>query len=454
MFRAMKVSAAVLTACSGILLGGCADVLYSLESDGELLTHADKMAGVTLTLAHSWTATSTTAVDTVHRSLVQRFIQENPSIALSEDVLDNASLKVKIKTLAAANELPDVFMLLGSDAQMLLDNHLIMPVDQLLEADPFWKKGFRPDAFDDFRFGGVTAGIPMQMTLTSVIYYNADIFKRAGYSAFPTTWEDFLDAIPRIRSLGITPISMGNKDQWVAGSCLLSALGDRFTGTPWFDGIVSRTGSAFTDPPFVQALAAIKQLSDAGAFNDDINRLDNFQQREDYYRGKAAMFLEGGWAVSSVMTDAPPDILEQTHLAVLPQVPGGKGLPHASAGGSGWALALNANLEGEKLQAAVQLVKYLTGDTAANEMAAQGDISGSFATIRDQTAPSLFNEYLVLLDDMQLTPVYDVRLPPDVVQVLNEELQNLLMPGSVHTPEEAAHNIDAAYQYRYSPGGG
>ncbi|MBB3114689.1 ABC-type glycerol-3-phosphate transport system substrate-binding protein [Paenibacillus phyllosphaerae] len=294
----------------------------------------------------------------------------------------------------------------------------------------------------------------MQMTLTSVIYYNADIFKRAGYSAFPSTWEDFLDAIPRIRSLGITPISMGNKDQWVAGSCLLSALGDRFTGTAWFDGIVGRKGPAFTDQPFVQTLAAIKQLSDVGAFNDDMNRLDNFQQREAYYQGKAAMFLEGGWAVSSVIADAPPAILEQTHLSVLPQVPGGAGLPLSSAGGSGWGIALNANLKGEKLQAAVKLIKYLTGDTAANEMAAKGDISGSFATIRDQASPPLFSEYIVLLDSVQLTPVYDVRLPPDVVQVLNEELQHLIMPGSSLTREEAANSIQAAYRYDRSPEGG
>ncbi|MBB3114688.1 ABC-type glycerol-3-phosphate transport system substrate-binding protein [Paenibacillus phyllosphaerae] len=134
MFRASKLPAAMLAACFSILLlGGCAKVPYSLEAEGDYMPAADENAGVTLTLAHSWTATSTTAVDSVHRSLVERFVQDNPAITLSEDVLDNASLKVKIKTLAAANALPDVFMLLGSDARMLLDNKLIMPVDELLE---------------------------------------------------------------------------------------------------------------------------------------------------------------------------------------------------------------------------------------------------------------------------------------------------------------------------------
>ncbi|WP_336785538.1 extracellular solute-binding protein [Paenibacillus sp. MMO-177] len=452
MFRASQL--APIICCISLFLGGCAGLPYSFESDSDTLASFDQNPNITLTLAHSWTATSTTAVDMVHRSLVERFIQDNPSITLNEDILDNASLKVKIKTLAAANALPDVFMMLGSDAKMLLDNRLIMPVDQLLEQDPEWNKGFRPDSFDDFRFGGITAGIPMQMTLTSVIYYNADIFKRAGYSSFPSTWEDFMDAIPRIRALGIIPISMGNKDQWVAGSCLLSALGDRFTGTPWFDSIANRTGASFTDASFVRALEAVKQLSKAGAFNEDMNRLDNFQQREAYYKGKAAMFMEGGWAVSSVITDAPPSILEQTHLAVLPQVPGGLGEAMSSSGGSGWAFALNANLKGEKLQAAVKLVKELTGDTAANEMAAKGDISGSYATIRDQTEPSLFSEYLVLLDGVQLTPVYDVRLPPEVVQELNNELQQLIRPGSTLSPYEAASKIEAAYRYdRYSPEG-
>jgi raffinose/stachyose/melibiose transport system substrate-binding protein len=442
MNKAMKLAFTILLAAT-LMIGGCGQD-SSPRANSESAGASDTK--IELTLTDSWTATSTQAVDVVHRKLIDQFIRENPNIEISEDTLDNASLKAKIKTLAAGNNLPDLFMMLGSNAQMFLDDKLIMPVNDLFAKDPDWKNGFMPEGFKDLTFGGVITGAPMQMTVTSVVYYNQSIFRRAGYDRFPATWDEWIDALKKIKAMGITPITMGNKDQWVAGSCLLSTLGDRFTGTDWFDSIKNKRGAKFTDPPFVAALAAIKQLSDIGAFNSDINSLDNNQQKTAYYDGQAAMFLEGGWAVSSIIADASQAILNHTRLALLPSVPGGEGAAFASSGGSGWAIALNANLEGEKLDAAVKLVKLLTGKTAANLLAERGDISGSIATDYDKRKSSpLFDQYLQLLQKLTITPVYDVRLSPETIQTMNDGLQELLLPGSTMTPEILAQNIQDTY---------
>lgn len=454
--RHRRLAAALLAAglASAILLSGCGGTSYSPRNlpAGNNSVGADSDARITLTLAHSWTMTSTTAVDVVHRRLVEQFKEENPDIEISEDILDNALLKTKIKTLAAGNVLPDVFMMLGSDARMLLEDNLIMPVDDLFRKDPEWKQGFRPEAFDDFRIGDVIAGVPIQLTMSSLIFYNGEILRRVGYPVFPETWDEFIDAVKKIKEMGITPIVMGNKDQWVAVSCLLSTLADRFTGTEWFASIEANSGAKFTDQPFIDALSAIKQLADIGAFNQNINNLDNNQQRTAYYVGQAAMFLEGGWAISSVAADAPKPILDRTHLAILPAVPGGRGRADAVSGGSGWALALNANLTGEKLEAAVRLVKLLTGEKAANMAAERGDISGSLATSYDRKeSPALFEEYLDLFNQVDMTPVYDVRLPPEVVQTLNEGLQELMTPGSKLTPEGLARQIQDTYDAAVNP---
>jgi raffinose/stachyose/melibiose transport system substrate-binding protein len=286
----------------------------------------------------------------------------------------------------------------------------------------------------------------MQMTSTSIVYYNQEIFKKAGFDKFPATWDEFITALKKIKEMGITPISMGNKDQWVAGSCLLSSLGDRFTGTDWFNSIRDKKGAKFTDKPFVDALAAIQELTKLGVFNSDINSLDNSQQRTAFYNGKAAMFLEGGWAVSSIATDAPKEILNNTHLALLPGVTGAPGKANATAGGSGWAIALNKNLEGEKLKAAVELTKLLTGETAANMTAERGDVSGSVAKNYDKSKSTpLFVEYLKLLENSKMTPVYDIQLSPDIIQVMNKGLQELLIPKTPQTPEKLAKEIQDAY---------
>jgi raffinose/stachyose/melibiose transport system substrate-binding protein len=401
---------------------------------------------IKLTMTDSFSTTSTQAVDLVHRQLIEQFKKDNPNIDLSEDTLDNASLKTKIKTLAAGNDLPDVFMLLGSDAKMFLDNKLILPIDDILAQDTEWKNGFIPEAFNDFKFDGKLAGAPLQMTSTSIIYYNQAIFKKAGFDKFPATWDEFITAAQKIKAMGITPITLGNKDQWVAESCLLSALGDRFTGTEWFNNIRDKKGAKFTDKPFVDALTAMQQLSKIGAFNSDLNSLDNNQQRTAYYNGKAAMFIEGGWAVSSIVTDAPKDISANTHLAIFPAVSGGAGKADSTSGGSGWAIALNANLKGDKLKAAVDFAKLMTGGTAANMAAEKGDMSGSVAKNFDKSKSNpLFQEYMALLQKVTMTPVYDVQLPPSVIQTMNKGLQELLIPNSPVTPDKLAKDIQDSY---------
>jgi len=447
--RLIAAVLAVVMPISAWLLAGCGAASDSPRQAGfEVKFPGDAPSPkITLTLAHSWTATSTTAVDVVHRKLVEQFKQQNPDIEISEDILDNASLKTKIRTLAAGNVLPDVFMMLGSDAEKLLDNGLIMPVDWVLNTDPEWRDSFHPEAFEDFRVGDVIAGVPVQLTVSSLVFYNSEILRRAGYIEFPRTWDEFVDALQRIKELGTTPIVMGNKDQWVAVSSLLSTLADRHTGTDWFMSLKENSGARFTDPEFVNALKAIRELSDIGAFNASINNLNNNQQRTAYYVGQAAMFLEGGWAISSVVADAQKPVLDQTRLAILPAVRGGRGKPDAVSGGSGWALALNANLRGEKLNAAVRLVKWLTGEKAAGMLAELGDISVSRVTSYDRKqAPALFAEYLDLLEKVDMTPVYDVRLQPIVVQTLNEGLQELLTPGSKLEPEELARRIQEVYE--------
>ncbi|WP_424767804.1 extracellular solute-binding protein [Paenibacillus sp. sgz302251] len=446
MKRSIKLLTTLLIGAT-IVVSGCGNNSSAPSSGSGGNTGNSEAPQIKLTLTDSWTTTSTQAVDIVHRKLIEQFKSENPNVEISEDILDNASLKTKIKTLAAGNSLPDVFMLLGSDAKMLLENKRIMPLDDILAQDEEWKNGFIPAAFSDFMIDGQLTGAPMQMTSTSIVYYNANILKQAGYETFPATWDEFIDALKKIKELGYTPISMGNKDQWVAGSGLLSPLGDRFTGTEWFNSIRDKQGAKFTDPEFVGTLTAIKELSNLGAFNSDINSLDNSQQRTAYYNGKAAMFIEGGWAVSSLVTDAPKEVLDQTHLAVLPVVNGGKGEANATSGGSGWAIALNAELEGEKLEAALKLVKLLTGEQAANMKAELGDSSGTAATDYDKSKSSpLFEEYLQLLSSVEMTPVYDIQLSPEIIQTMNKGLQELLIPGDHKTPEKLAEEIQEAYE--------
>ena len=400
---------------------------------------------VTLSFLHMFPKENTEGNTIAFLKVIDKFKSENPKIVINEEPLNHDNYETKIRTLAAGNELPDIFIMKGSMTNMFIENKLINSVDDVLNKDTEWKSGFLQGAFDDFVVDGKTYGIPFQMLNTHLIYYNKQLFADAGIASFPTTWKDFEDAINKIKAKGVTPISLGNKGNWVAESCILSTLGDRFTGVDWFNSIKAKKGARFTDPEFVKALAALQGLAKMGAFNSDLNSIDNMQQKTPYYNGKAAMFMEGNWAIGSVISDAPKDIQENTELALLPAVDGGKGDPMENSAGAAWAYNVNAKLTGEKLDAAFKVLKAVT-DTDYAEVAIESNAfpaSNPKDIDKSKLAP-LTAKYLDLAAKIKPVPIYDAQLSADVIQVMNTGLQELLI-NSV-SPEDLAKKIQAEYE--------
>lgn len=64
---------------------------------------------VDLSFMHFQTGESQDADDVVFHMMYEQYQEENPEVDLDTELLDIDSYYMKIKTLAAANELPDVF---------------------------------------------------------------------------------------------------------------------------------------------------------------------------------------------------------------------------------------------------------------------------------------------------------------------------------------------------------
>lgn len=425
-------------------LAGCGGQNAS-SGDNAGATENGSATTIKLTLFDRFLETESDGSVIAHRQMIEEFKKEHPNVEIVEESLQDATYKTKIKALAAGSELPDVFEMIGSDAEMFLRNNLIKPINEYLDADPEWKDGFIQSTLNDFTIDGQVTGAPLTLLTTSLVFYNKAIFDEVGIEKFPETWDEFLQAIGTLKEHGYIPIALGNKDKWVAESCILSALGDRYTGTEWFYNLKNRQGAKFTDQPFVDALAALQELGASGAFNTDVNSIDNGQQRSLYYNKKAAMFIEGDWAISALALDAPQDVQENTRLAILPSVNGGAGKPNASSGGAAWSIAINANLEGEKLEAALALVKKLTSPEKARVAAEHNAVAATKTPDYDESkvAP-LFSEYMQLSDQIELSPIYDAHLPPAVIETMNNGLQALIIQAV--TPEQLAQDIQKAFE--------
>ncbi|XID90715.1 extracellular solute-binding protein [Paenibacillaceae bacterium WGS1546] len=396
---------------------------------------------VKLKFWHAWTGDD--EVTKAFLQLIEKFQAEHPNIELEILATPHDSYKTLLKTAAAANDMPDVFLTwAGAMTKELVDGQAIGPIDELLLDKPEWRDQFLPNSFSDFTFGNQVYSVPMELTPTSFVYYNKTLFDENNVKV-PETWDELKTAIDTFKANDIIPIALGNKATWLAQSSIFSALADRVTGTEWFLKAAALDGAQFTDPEFIQALGYLKELSDNGAFQDGFSSIDNVGQQQLYNQGKAAMFIEGAWAITNLVSQSPPDILEATHLTVLPSIPGGKGNPQATSGVAGLGPAISSKVSGDKKAAAFELIYALAGPEAQKMSVDNNKLVSYKVEASPEKVSPLFAEANRLVGTLELTPVYDAVLPAAGTDAVNNGLMEVLLGAK---PEDVANRIQKAVE--------
>ncbi|WP_042170578.1 extracellular solute-binding protein [Paenibacillus gorillae] len=394
---------------------------------------------VKLSLWHNFTGDDQRAQ--TMRSIIEQYQKDYPNVTLDIQAIPPDGYKTRLKTVAAAGEMPDVFILSnGSMTQEFSAAGLIQPVNELIDSHPEWKEGFMPNSFDAFTVDGNIYSAPMGLSPTSILYYNKSILEQNGLTV-PKTWDELLNAISVLKGKGITPIALGNKAAWLAQSSIFSSLADRVTGTEWFLKAVKQDGASFTDPEFVQALTYMQDLGEAGAFQDGFNAIDNTQMEQMFAQGKAAMMIDGGWALSNLASNANAEALEQMGATVLPTIPGGKGEPNTLSGVVGVGMGLGKDATGTKKDAAFQLIYAMSGPDAQKRTLESNQLVSYKVELDKSKVSPIFSEVYELVNNVKLTPVYDGKLTSAGGEAVNNGLQELLMGGK---PEDIAKKIQDA----------
>ena len=388
------------------------------------------------------------------RTTIANWEAAHPDITLNQNVIANAEYKTEIATLAAADDLPDVFLLQGMNTIAWADQGLVMDLTDTIKASPYYDQ-YNQAYFTPFTVGDKIYGFPALTGGTcTVVIYDKQMWKDAGFDTFPSTWEDVEKASEYFNEQGITTIAFGNGGQWQANSDFLSTLGNRYTGPEWFSSLIAKDGAAFTDDTFVAALKEMQHLfNETSIFNEDFNAVTNEDAREYYISGDAAAFIGGNWDESYIWASLQEtDKFDQIGFAVLPQPADATEAPNSQNIGLGYAVAINPKVadDPDKLAAAIDLAQELTGPAFASYVAenyALGgltkvddvDLSGF-----DQITQDFYNWSYVDTDPCE---IYDSYIDSAVWSVLNTDLQTM-MNGEM-SPEDVAANAQAAYEENY-----
>ena len=398
---------------------------------------------IRLKIMHNWTGQDGKAI--AMRTIMDEFRATHPHVELEDEGLPTDVLKVRLRTVAAADEMPDLFVMWPEAmTKDFVYGGLIQPINDYLDGKPEWRDSFMAGSFESFTVEGDIYTVPMSLAPTSLIYYNKALFDRYDVKV-PETWEELTTAVQAFNDNGIIPISLGNKSNWVVQSTIFSTLSDRITGTDWFYDAVNQTGEAkFTDKTFVEAVKLLQDFVKTGAFQPNFNLIDDNQMMQIYFEGRAAMFINGAWATSNVVQNAPQSVLNHTHLAILPPIKGGQGKPNAISGVVGAGLGISNKLTGARKAAALDLFYALAGPEGQKATLDSSTlVSYNLEPDTDKAHP-LFIELFELTQRVSITPVYDVSLSLPAVEVINSGLQDVMLGGNPYRLAQQLQDVQAA----------
>ena len=383
------------------------------------------------------------------RTTLKAWEDAHSDISVKENVLANDEYKTQIATLAAAGDLPDVFLLQGMNTKQWAKQGLIMDLTDTIKASPYYDD-YEQDYFTPFKDGDKVYGYPVLTGGTcTVVIYDKQMWKDAGYDKFPDNWDDVEKASEYFNGKGITTVAFGNGGQWQANSDFLSTLGDRYTGKDWFQSLIDGSGAAFTDDKFVAALKEMQHLfTETKIFNEDFNSVTNEDAREYYISGDAAAFIGGNWDESYIAATLKADDEDKYNnigFAVLPQPADATEDADSQNIGLGYAVAFNSKVadDPDKLAACIDLAQesYVAEKYALGGLTKVDDVDLSKF---DQVVQDFYNYSYV---DTTKCEIYDSYINSAVWGIMNQDLQSML--NGEKSPEDVAKDAQDAYEQNY-----
>ena len=238
--------------------------------------------------------------------LTKKYIAEvNPNFEYEFELVSSDNLKQKIATLAASNDLPDVFVYeSGKPIVELIDADKILDVGQALED---------LGVADSLDAGAVSLlktlsgtdqlyDLPLGMNVEG-FWYNKALFEKAGVEV-PNTWEEFEAACVTLKAAGIQPLSAGGADKWPV-TRLINAYVMRSMGVDAMNLAAAGTAK-YTDAGYVAAAGKIQELAAAGYFGEGVTTVDMNTAGNMLLAGEAAMFYNGSWFTEALTADTNP----------------------------------------------------------------------------------------------------------------------------------------------------
>jgi multiple sugar transport system substrate-binding protein len=300
-------------------------------------------ANITTIKLSGWSASP--AEQRLLKSVVQDFEVQHPTIKVKYEVIADQYMDV-IKTRLVGEAAPDVFYLDALEAPFLMSQDVLEPLDSYIKPE-FDLPDFEETLLNTFKAKNSIYGLPKDYS-TLALFYNKKAFANVGLENPPTTWEELrADAKKLTKDTNndgrIDQYGFGETPELARQAYKIKAFGGEL--------IDINSRATFANQQALQGLQVVVdqyQKEHSSAQKSDVGTNSG---TEMFGQGKAAMVIEGNWAIP-FLKETFPNLDFAT--AEIPRV-------NNKSGTMIFTVAYAMNKQSQHKPEAWELISYLTG---------------------------------------------------------------------------------------------
>lgn len=270
-------------------------------------------------------------------------------------------------------------------------------------------------------------GIPCSPFVVS-FFYNKDLFKSAGITDAPKTWDDLLVACQKLVDKGIVPMTTDDAYMNLTYSYYLSKLIGK-------DGILKLAADTkdplWKDSAIKNTLSEMEKLSSKKYLSENVKTNKYPAGQQEFALGQAAMYLNASWFPGEIAATAGPDFPYGEFA--FPNVSGGIVDNTCNTVG---CIPFNVSSKSENKDAAKEFIKYIAGQKFQKELS---DLGFAPATV-DTPWPKVLSDQGPIVNETKVLIPYEAGFVSDFIKGSVIPQFNKVMTGAT-TAEKAYDEI-------------
>jgi ABC-type glycerol-3-phosphate transport system substrate-binding protein len=275
------------------------------------------------------------------------------------------------KTLLASGDFPDVLSNISYQDFAKAGALMEIPIDDDIK---------KIKDYESLLLNGKLFTLQAYLQPHTQIFYNKDMFAKAGVDKLPTTWKEFEEACAKLKKAGFTPLLTAGDWMTTLTFSILTAP-EIFGKNPNWYADKNAGKTSYQDANWLDAANRYHDLATKGYFNKGALSIGYTDVEQEFLKGNGAMYPMGSW-FAAAYSAAKPNF--QAGVFTPPTVDGSG--PFMS-GSRGTSFAVSKTTK--HVDAALKFAKYLVLDPDFHKAfsASDGMFSGLVEPINYEFTP-------------------------------------------------------------------